>query len=52
MTPKWYIRAVRELEDDLDSGRITHKEFTQAARELDRDLDEEDARMYPHPEGF
>jgi hypothetical protein len=43
-TPKWYDNAIRELEEDLDSGRITTKEFTQAMRELSRELDDEDAR--------
>ncbi len=42
MSPKWYVNAVRELEDDLDNDRTTQKQFTQAMRELDRDLDEEE----------
>lgn len=47
--PRWYIKALRDLEADLDNDRITHQEFHVAMAELDRDLDEEERH---HPQDY
>ena len=36
--PRWYDKAMTELEDDYDLARISYEEFKQAVKELNRDL--------------
>ena len=36
----WYDRAEAQLEDDLESGAITEKEFREEMRELNREYEQ------------